>query len=74
MKIITCGFDFKIRFLTSQILQAESQSQIVFVLTSVKGGILVIIEVDPVNLAVKTRQNIVPGKCICACLVPKEEG
>lgn len=27
--MITCGYDFKIRFLTSQILQAESQSQIV---------------------------------------------
>uniref|UniRef100_K1R5J3 non-specific serine/threonine protein kinase n=1 Tax=Magallana gigas TaxID=29159 RepID=K1R5J3_MAGGI len=74
IKMITCGFDFKIRFLTSQILRAESQSQVVFVLTSVKGGVLVIIEVDSVNLTVSTRQNIVPGKCICACLVPKEDG
>lgn len=72
--MITCGFDFKIRFLTSQILRAEGQSQVVFVLTTVKGGVLVIIEVDPVNLTVSTRQNIVPGKCICACLVPKEDG
>ena len=73
IKTIHC-IDLNTRFLASQVLQYDRQTKVVFVLISVKGGILVLIEVDPASLTVKTRQNVGTGKSICGCLVSREDG
>jgi hypothetical protein len=72
--VISSGIDFNVRFLTNHILQSESKKTVTFVLVSVRGGILLILEVDTDSKTVKTRQDVIPGKCLCGCVVPSIDG
>ncbi|XP_061197490.1 leucine-rich repeat serine/threonine-protein kinase 1-like [Saccostrea echinata] len=73
IRLIDPDIGLKVRYLTSYVLEGEGSKKVSFVLASVRGGVLVILEVDLKNFEISRRKENVSGKCICGCLVPRDE-